>query len=39
MTDELARTHLAIPISPVLSAEDAALVTRVAREALATAPR
>ena len=38
-TEELARTHLAIPMSPVLSAEDAAEVTRVAREALATAAR
>jgi dTDP-4-amino-4,6-dideoxygalactose transaminase len=37
VTDELAATHLAIPMSPVLSAEQAAEVTRVAREALAVA--
>ena len=39
VTEELARTHLAIPMSPVLSADDAAEVTRVASEALATAAR
>src|SRR4051812_45605642 len=33
-TDEAARTHLAIPMSPVLSAEQADEVTAVAREAL-----
>src|SRR3954452_1847826 len=33
-TDEAARTHLAIPMSPVLSAEQAEEVTAVAREAL-----
>ena len=36
-TDELARTHLAIPMSPVLSAEQAAEVTAAARAALAAA--
>jgi dTDP-4-amino-4,6-dideoxygalactose transaminase len=34
-TDELARTHLAIPMSPVLSAEQAAEVTATIRTALA----
>jgi dTDP-4-amino-4,6-dideoxygalactose transaminase len=34
-TDELARTHLAIPMSPVLSAEQAAEVTAAARAVLA----
>lgn len=34
-TDELARTHLAIPMSPVLSAEQAAEVTATIRGALA----
>ena len=33
-TDELARTHLAIPISPLLSAEQAAQVVAAARAAL-----
>ncbi len=33
-TDELARTHLAIPVSPVLSAEQAAEVTGAVRAAL-----
>jgi dTDP-4-amino-4,6-dideoxygalactose transaminase len=33
-TDELARTHLAIPISPVLSAEQAAAVTDTIRAAV-----
>jgi dTDP-4-amino-4,6-dideoxygalactose transaminase len=33
-TDEAARTHLAIPMSPVLSAQQAEEVTAVAREAL-----
>jgi dTDP-4-amino-4,6-dideoxygalactose transaminase len=37
VTDELAATHLAIPMSPVLTAEQAAEVTGVAREALANA--
>jgi dTDP-4-amino-4,6-dideoxygalactose transaminase len=36
-TDELARTHLAIPMSPVLSAEQAAEVTGTIRTALAAA--
>ena len=31
VTDELARTHLAIPMSPVLSADDAGDVTRAVR--------
>jgi dTDP-4-amino-4,6-dideoxygalactose transaminase len=34
-TDEVARTHLAIPLSPVLSAEQAAEVTATIRAALA----
>lgn len=34
-TEELARTHLAIPMSPVLSAEQAAEVTEAVRGALA----
>jgi dTDP-4-amino-4,6-dideoxygalactose transaminase len=34
-TDELARTHLAIPVSPALSAEQAADVTSAIRSALA----
>ncbi len=34
-TDELARTHLALPMSPVLSAEQAAEVVAAARAALA----
>jgi dTDP-3-amino-3,4,6-trideoxy-alpha-D-glucose transaminase len=34
-TDEVARTHLAIPVSPVLSAEQAAEVTGTIRAALA----
>src|SRR5829696_9254241 len=34
-TDEVARTHLAIPLSPVLSAEDAAEVTDTIRSAVA----
>jgi len=33
-TDEVARTHLAIPMSPVLNSEQAAEVTAVTREAL-----
>ncbi len=33
-TDELARTHLALPMSPVLSAEQAAEVVAAARAAL-----
>ena len=33
-TDEAARTHLAIPMSPVLDAHAAREVTAVAREAL-----
>ena len=37
-TDEAARSHLAIPMSPVLSAEQAAAVTEAARAALAGAP-
>jgi dTDP-4-amino-4,6-dideoxygalactose transaminase len=37
-TDELARTHLAIPVSPVLSAEQASEVTDAIRAAVA-APR
>jgi dTDP-4-amino-4,6-dideoxygalactose transaminase len=37
-TDEAARTHLAIPMSPVLDAAAAHEVTAVAREALAAAP-
>ena len=32
-TDEAARTHLAIPMSPVLSAEQAAEVVAAARDA------
>jgi dTDP-4-amino-4,6-dideoxygalactose transaminase len=36
-TDEAARTHLAIPMSPVLDADAAREVTAVAREALAGA--
>jgi dTDP-3-amino-3,4,6-trideoxy-alpha-D-glucose transaminase len=36
-TDELARTHLAIPMSPVLSAEQAAEVTGTIRTALGAA--
>ncbi len=35
VTDELARTHLAIPMSPVLTAEQAAEVTDAARAVLA----
>src|SRR4051794_22223982 len=35
VTDELARTHLAIPMSPVLSSEQASDVAAAAREALA----
>ena len=35
VTDELARTHLAIPMSPVLSAEQAAEVTAAVRAVLA----
>jgi dTDP-4-amino-4,6-dideoxygalactose transaminase len=35
VTDELARTHLAIPMSPVLTAEQAAAVTDAARAVLA----
>jgi dTDP-3-amino-3,4,6-trideoxy-alpha-D-glucose transaminase len=38
-TDELARTHLAIPMSPVLSAEQAAEVSDAIRRALAADPR
>jgi len=38
-TDEAARTHLAIPMSPVLSAEQAAQVSGAIRQALAAAPR
>ena len=34
-TDELARTHLALPMSPVLGAEQAAEVVAAARAALA----
>ena len=34
-TDEVARTHLAIPLSPVLSAADAAEVTETIRSAVA----
>src|SRR4051794_18270964 len=37
-TDEAARTHLAIPMSPVLDADAAREVTGVAREALVGAP-
>jgi dTDP-4-amino-4,6-dideoxygalactose transaminase len=33
-TDEVARTHLAIPMSPVLSGEQAADVAGAVREAL-----
>ncbi len=33
-TDEVARTHLAIPLSPVLSADDASAVTATIRAAL-----
>jgi dTDP-3-amino-3,4,6-trideoxy-alpha-D-glucose transaminase len=36
-TDEAARTHLAIPMSPVLGADAAREVTAVAREVLAGA--
>ena len=36
-TDEVARTHLAIPVSPVLTAEQAAEVTGCIRAALAVA--
>ena len=35
VTDDLARTHLAIPMSPVLSAEQAAEVTAAVRAVLA----
>lgn len=35
VTDELARTHLALPMSPVLTAEQAAEVTAAVREVLA----
>jgi dTDP-3-amino-3,4,6-trideoxy-alpha-D-glucose transaminase len=38
-TEEAARTHLAIPMSPVLSAEQAAEVTGAIRLAIAAAPR
>lgn len=38
-TEEAARTHLAIPVSPVLSAEQAAEVSGATRQALAAAPR
>jgi dTDP-4-amino-4,6-dideoxygalactose transaminase len=34
VTDELARTHLAIPMSPVLTAAQAAEVTAAARSVL-----
>jgi hypothetical protein len=34
-TEQAARTHLAIPISPVLTHEQAELVTAAARAALA----
>jgi dTDP-4-amino-4,6-dideoxygalactose transaminase len=37
-TDEAARSHLAIPMSPVLGAEQAATVTAAVREALVGAP-
>jgi dTDP-4-amino-4,6-dideoxygalactose transaminase len=37
-TEQAARTHLAIPMSPVLDATQAAEVTAVAREALVGAP-
>jgi dTDP-4-amino-4,6-dideoxygalactose transaminase len=37
-TDEAARSHLAIPMSPVLDAEQAATVTAAVREALVGAP-
>lgn len=37
-TDELARTNLALPISPVLSAEHAAAVTGAVRQSLAAEP-
>ena len=37
-TDEAARTHLAIPMNPALTRDDAAAVTRAVREALAGAP-
>jgi dTDP-4-amino-4,6-dideoxygalactose transaminase len=37
-TAEVARTHLAIPMSPVLDAAAAREVTAVARETLAVAP-
>jgi dTDP-4-amino-4,6-dideoxygalactose transaminase len=36
VTDELARTHLAIPMSPVLTAQQAAEVTAAVRDALAS---
>jgi dTDP-4-amino-4,6-dideoxygalactose transaminase len=36
-TGEAARTHLAIPMSPVLTAEQAAEVTAAVREALVAA--
>ena len=39
VTDELARTHLAIPMSPVLSAEQAAEVTRVTAEVVGAPAR
>jgi len=35
VTDELARTHLAIPMSPVLTADQASAVTEAARAVLA----
>jgi dTDP-4-amino-4,6-dideoxygalactose transaminase len=37
-TDQAARTHLAVPMSPVLDAAAAAEVTAAAREALVGAP-
>lgn len=38
-TEEAARSHLAIPISPMLSAEQAAQVSAAIRQAIAAAPR
>jgi dTDP-3-amino-3,4,6-trideoxy-alpha-D-glucose transaminase len=38
-TEEAAATHLAIPMSPLLSAEQAAQVTGAIRQAIAAAPR
>ena len=38
VTDELARTHLAIPMSPVLTVEQATAVTDAARRSSLAAP-